>query len=320
MTCASSVATRKAEPALHRKFGKSLWGRAAIPLFVRRDACFILWFGLSLWLSSSYALAQTGDFAEEDATEPQASLSSAGITGLHELAGLTATAWAEGGNLRYFRQFEPSTGELRTYRARVYGGLGIQVGYQVPLTIERLSIAAALNYFHSLGFTSAGRRLGRTVPTRAQRMGGRMALQLRVVESKDSVRLSAQLGLARMGFDFDMAEEADMQLATGNYSYLEPGLGVTVPVGAFTGSLRLSYLAALSTGDFGNRKALHQPHGVSGTLVMHFAVLPALDLMVRSRATIWRVRLAPLPDYGLHESAKVIDTYISFGLGLRMHL
>jgi hypothetical protein len=231
----------------------------------------------------------------------------------------------ENGNHRSFRHEEATTGEVRTYDARVYGGLGVELAYEQPFAGTPFSLSLSADYFHSLLFTSGARRLERTVDTTAQRGDVVIGFSARPSATPDSTSIGLHAGLGAMGFDFAMPgpeseDDRTMQLATGNYTLARAGAGARIPVSAFAFALRGSYLMGLRTGEFGGRVPLEQPHGLDALAVVEYRLLDWLHLTLRGGLTLLWLRLAPLQARPDDDPAGVRDRYLSLGLGARARL
>jgi hypothetical protein len=231
----------------------------------------------------------------------------------------------ENGNHRSFRQVEPTTGEVRTYDARVYGGVGVELGYDQSFAEDRLSWSLHADYWRSLFFTSGARRLGRTVDTTAQRAGAVAGLSLHPRPTPDSASIGLLAGIFAMGFDFAMprpqtSDDSEMQLATGNYTLVSAGVGARVPVSALAFSVRGSYLLGLDTGAFGGRKALTHPDGFDALALVEYRLLPWLDVTLRGGVTLLWLSLAPLAARPEDAPATIRDLYLALGLGVRARL
>jgi hypothetical protein len=231
----------------------------------------------------------------------------------------------ENGNHRSFRQEEPSTGEVRTYDARVYGGLGLELAYDQPFPETAFALSLSADYFRSLLFTSGARRLGKTVDTTAQRGEVVVGLNARPALTPNSTSIGLHAGVGAMGFDFGMPspendDDRTMQLASGNYTLMRAGAGARIPVAALALSLRGSYLLGLRTGEFGGRTPLEQPHGFDALAVVDYRLLDWLDITLRGGLTLLWLRLAPLAARPDDDPAGVRDRYLSLGLGARARL
>jgi len=239
--------------------------------------------------------------------------------------GLSLGVHVENGNHRMFRHFEPTTGEARRYDARVYGGIGVALGYERPLADHLLSCSLRAEYWRSLLLASAARRLGRSVDTTAQRMSGLASLYLHPAATADSASVGLIAGIAIMTFDFALPparSDADetMQMATGNYTLWSTGIGVRLPLSELGLSVRASHLLGLRTGAFGTREVQDQPQGFEGLAIVDYHVLPWLDVSVRGGLTLLWLSLAPMEARPTDEPASVRDMYLAFGLGATAHL
>jgi hypothetical protein len=239
--------------------------------------------------------------------------------------GLSIGVHVENGNHRMFRHFEPTTGEARRYDARVYGGIGVALGYDRPLAGHLLACSLRADYWRSLLLASAARRLGRSVDTTAQRIGGLAGLYLHPAATAGSASIGLVAGVAVMTFDFAMPparDDADetMQLATGNYTLWSTGIGARLPLSELRLSIRGSHLLGLRTGAFGTREAQDRPHGVDGLAIVDYRLLPWLDVSARAGVTLLWLSLAPMEARPTDEPASVRDMYLAFGLGATAHL
>lgn len=231
----------------------------------------------------------------------------------------------ENANHRSFRQLEPTTGEVRTYDARVYGGVGVELGYDQSFAENRFSWSLGADYWRSLFFTSGARRLGRTVDTTAQRAAAVAGLSLHPVATPDSASVGVLAGIGAMGFDFAMpsprsTDDRTMQLATGNYTLVSAGVGARVPLSPLVFSVRGSYLLGLHTGALGGRKALEQPDGFDVLAVVEYRLLSWLDITLRGGVTLLWLRLAPVAARPADAPARARDLYLALGLGAIAHL
>jgi len=225
----------------------------------------------------------------------------------------------EGGNHRLFRQFEPTTGEVRTYSARVYGGVRAAVGYQQPL-VQQLSLTVDADYFLSLAFTSGARRLGKPVGTTAQRMNAVVALSLRLLHSLQAPSLALRAGAGAMRFAFDMpspqsADDKEAELVNGDYGFIRAGLGLGFPLGVLRFGVTGDYLHGFFAGDFGTREPAKSPTGFDAATSLDYHLLPWLDLALRGNLTLLLLRLAPLPQRPTDAQAEVRDLYLAFAAG-----
>jgi hypothetical protein len=234
---------------------------------------------------------------------------------------------AESGNHRSFRQREPTTGEVRTYNARVYGGVGVSVECERSLVGSPLSWGLSADYWHSLFFTSAARRLGTTVETTAQGMGAITSVSLHPVAEPDGSSLALLAGIGAMRFDFAMPppragdeDDASRQLATSNYSYASAGIAGRLAFSPLAVSLRGSYLLVLDTGRFGSREARGQPHGADALAALEYRLLPWLDLSLQTGVKLFVLELAPLPARPGDAPAEVRDLYFVLGLAAKARL
>jgi hypothetical protein len=240
-------------------------------------------------------------------------------------SGLSIGVRAESGNYRSFHQFEPTTGEVRTYRARVYGGIGLSLGYEQWFAQGWLSWSLCVDYWRSLFFTSGARRLSRTVETTAQRTSAIAALSLHEAAAPQGASVALLVGAGDMSFDYALPsprtkDDAAMELATGDYTYATAGIGGRIPLAALTLFVRSSYVAALHTGSFGSRTAQNQPHGFDALATLDYRLLPWLELSLRAGYTLLVFRLAPLPARSTDAPARVQDEYLVFGLGAKAYL
>lgn len=239
--------------------------------------------------------------------------------------GLSIGVHVENGNHRSFWQLEPTTGEVRTYDARVYGGIGVSLGYERPLADHLLSWSLHATYWRSLLFTSGARRLGRTVDTTAQRMSGLAGLYLHPGANADSASIGLVAGIAGMAFDFAMpaprsGDDETMQIASGNYAVWNTGIGARLPLSELALSIRGSHLLGLHTGAFGARAVQDQPYGFDALAVVEYRLVPWLDVSARGGVTLLRLSLAPLEARPTDAPASVRDLYLAFGLGATAHL
>jgi hypothetical protein len=236
--------------------------------------------------------------------------------------GASIAVRVENGNHRSFRHEEPTTGELRTYQARVYGGIGIALGYERPIDDAQVwSSSLHVDYFRSLLFTSGARRLGETVDTTAQR-GSLLAGFRWHPGGAAAPSIGAAAGFSAMDFEFDMPEadtddDREMQLATGDYTLLQAGLAGHATVWRFGLALHGSYLHGLRAAWFGSREPGELPRGFDALATVHYRLLPWLDLLARANVTALWLRLAPLAARPGDEPARVRDLYLSFGVGGR---
>ena len=234
---------------------------------------------------------------------------------------------AENGNHRSFRQLEPTTGEVRTYNARVYGGVGVSVGCEHAFTQSDLSWGLSADYWHTLFFTSAARRLGTPVDTTAQGMSATTSVSLHPFAGPDGASIGLLAGIGAMRFDFALpppregdADDASRELAEGDYRYLSAGLGGRLPFTPLALSLRGSYLLGLHAGRFGSRRARGQPNGLDALAALEYRVLPWLDLSLQAGVKLFLLELAPLPARPNDEPAEVRDLYFVLGLAAKAHL
>jgi hypothetical protein len=238
----------------------------------------------------------------------------------YDALGLTLGLRMEHGNLRSFRQHEPATGEVRRYDARVYGGVGVSLGFERSLVGE-LSWSVGADYWQSLIFTSGARRLGVPVDTTAQRFSALAALTLHPLNSSGATAgVHAGIGVMRFGFELPEAKSRDdeeMELATGDYDYASAGVSGRIPLALLGLTLRGSYLLGFHTGDFGARAVDEQPHGFDGLAVLDFPVLPWLELSLRAGMTVLAFKLVPLTTREEAGSAAVRDRYFTFAVGAR---
>jgi hypothetical protein len=235
--------------------------------------------------------------------------------------GLSIALRVENGNQRSFRQLEPTTGETRTYRATVYGGVGVSVGYERSFGHDQLSWSLSADYWRSLFFTSGGRRLGKIVDTTAQRMSALAGLALHPADAQGGTYGWLLAGIGAMRFDFALPNDDEtMELATGDYTYASVGFAGRVPVSALTLALRSSYLMGFHTGAFGAREVKDQPQGVDALAALDYRVLPWLDLGVQGGLTVLWLRLDPLPVRRKDAPAEVRDLYVVLGLTAKAHL
>jgi len=239
--------------------------------------------------------------------------------------GLSIGVRVENGNHRSFRHLEPSTGEVRRYDARVYGGIGVSLGYERPLADHLLSWSLRVDYWRSLLLSSAARRLDRAVDTTAQRMSGLAGLYLQPAATADSPAIGVVAGVAAMGFDFAMPpprsdDDEAMQVATGNYAVLSTGVGARLPLAELALSIRGSHLLGFHTGAFGARDVQDQPYGFDGLAIVDYRILPWLDVSARAGVTLLWLSLTPLEARPTDEPASLRDMYLAFGLGATAHL
>ena len=237
--------------------------------------------------------------------------------------GLWFAVHGEGGNLRFYRHFEPSTGEVRTYTARVYGGVGFALGYALDLS-SAVSVVAVADYARSLALSSGARRLGKVVETRAQRVNAALGLALRP-SGEQGLSLAPMVGVGAMGFDFSLPapqsrDDATMHLATGNYTYLRLGLQAELPLSPARLCLGASYLPVFETGAFGSRRVAGSPQGMDGSLALYLRVLPWAELYLRAGASLLRFELSPAPERPRDATARARDLYLRFGLGAQVSL
>ncbi len=262
-------------------------------------------------------LASTASLRADDraagAAEPAASAV--------EDTGLWLSLRAESGNHRSFRQFEPTTGETRTYDARVYGGIGVALGYEHGFDASPLSVWLTADYFRSLAFTSGARRLGRTVETVAQRMNAAAGLSL-YPWGADETAFDVLGGIGAMTFDFTMPapddeDDRSMQRATGNYTLLRTGVGARTPLSVLSLSIRGSYLAGVHTGKFGARSAADQPQGFEAAAAVEYRWLSWLEVGIFGGLTLLWLELAPLPARPTDAPASIRDRYLVFGIAAK---
>jgi hypothetical protein len=239
--------------------------------------------------------------------------------------GLSLTLRAENGNHRSFHQLEPTTGEVRTYKARVYGGVGVTLGYERAFAPDSLSWSLSADYWRSLFFTSGARRLGKVVDTTAQRMSAVAGLSLHPADPQLGTYGWLLAGVGAMRFDMAMpsprtADDEAMELATGDYSYASVGFAGRLPFGQLALSGRSSYLVGFHTGSFGTREVKQQPQGIDALVALDYRVLPWLDLSVQGGLTLFWLRLRPLAARKTDAPAQVRDLYLLLGLAAKAHL
>jgi len=268
---------------------------------------------ISLMLSAAAPL-----YAQERPASAQTADSEPGL-------GLAIALRVENGNQRSFRQLEPTTGETRTYKASVYGGVGVSVGYERSFGHDQLSWSLSADYWRSLFFTSGVRRLGKTVETTAQRMSAIAGLALHPADAQRGTYGWLLAGIGAMRFDFALPsprsrDDETMELAAGDYSYASVGFAGRVPFAAFTLSLRSSYLIGFHTGAFGAREVKDQPQGVDALAALDYRLLPWLDIGVQGGLTLFWLRLDPLPARKKDAPAEIRDLYVVLGLAAKAHL
>jgi hypothetical protein len=239
--------------------------------------------------------------------------------------GLSLGVRGENGNHRIFHQLEPTTGEVRTYKARVYGGVGVTVGYERSFGPGELAWSLSADYWRSLFFSSGARRLGEVVDTTAQRMSVVAGLSLHPADSSRRTYGWLLAGVGAMRFEFDLpspdsADDEAIELATGDYDYASIGFAGRLPLSPLALSARGSYLVGFHTGQYGSRAIENQPHGFDALAALEYGVLPWLDLSLQGGVTMLWLRLKPLPARRTDAPAEVQDSYFVLGLAAKARL
>ncbi|MDH5673884.1 MAG: hypothetical protein OEZ06_17130 [Myxococcales bacterium] len=240
-----------------------------------------------------------------------------------EYDGLRLGLYTENGNHRWFRHYEPSTGEVRRYSARVYGGAGASLGYFGWLAQDRWSWWIGADYFRSLLFSSSARRIEQVVDTTAERIDVSTTLLWHPYGT--ALALGPISGVGALGFDFAMPEvegieSQELELATGNYDYVRVGLSTHYRAAPFTLTVGGSHLRVVETGRFGNRQVDAQPLGGELNCLLGVDLASWLGLSLRSTGRLLLFELAPHPARPGEQPAAVRDAYLSFALGVEGRL
>lgn len=238
--------------------------------------------------------------------------------------GLSVAVRAENGNQRTFRHYEPTTGEVRTYKARFYGGVGVTLAYERRFAARELSWSLSADYWRSLFFTSAARRPHQVVDTTAQRVSAVTALSIHPAGEPEGTSASVLAGVGAMRFDFDLPapqsrDDETMELANGDYNYASAGIAgrlalANVPLAL---ALRGSSLVGFDTGSFGARAVRGRPFGFDALAAIEYRMLPWLELALQAGMTGLVLQLEPLAERPEDATARVRDLYVSFGLAVK---
>ena len=239
--------------------------------------------------------------------------------------GLSAAVRVENANQRSFRHHEPTTGELRTYKARGYGGVGVSLAYERRFAAREVSWSLAADYWRSLFFTSAARRPHVIVETTAQRMSAVAGLSVHPEDAPEgtSAGVLAGVGALRFAFELPAPESRDdetMELANGDYNYVSVGIAgrLALPVLPLAFALRGSSLVGFDTGNFGARRVRGRPFGFDALAALEYRLLPWLELALQAEMTGFVLRLEPLAARPRDAPASVRDLYLSFGLAAKI--
>lgn len=214
---------------------------------------------------------------------------------------------------RWFRQSEPTTGEIRTYTAvRLHSLVAVLEVYPA----ERAGLAfwkdvgLTLSYGQAFGVTSrlsgqtteAGQSSNNT--TGSAQTTGPFATTYRrwdagvryrfPVASEAAWRLGVGAGYRQWLFDFDIPDEGNREVPRAKYSLVRAGGDVEKWFGRFGMRGGLGLLTMLGKATLGNRVSESFAYGIELNAGAAYSILPYLRLRASVFYTVYHLPLAPL--------------------------
>jgi hypothetical protein len=216
---------------------------------------------------------------------------------------------------RTFSQREPSTGEMRFYRASAFAGVEVVARLRALVLAPRVYATLEGDLWHAFALASWSTRELAVVNTTSDRFGGTLALHFKTSSSPSALDLSLEGRLARWTFDFDLSSPDDLEVPTGDYTLAGGGLGLRLPILGFSVLADARGSSVLSTGTLGNRSASTRPLQLEGTLGVTFSIAGDFDITLYGQYALFAYKLAPLPKLG-ELPAQVTDEYVTIGARL----
>jgi hypothetical protein len=234
---------------------------------------------------------------------------------------------------RWFRQSEPTTGEIRTYTAvRLHSVIAVLAVY--PAEKSQLTfwqnVGLTLSFAEALGITS--RLAGQTTEAGQSSNNGAASAQsvgpftttyrrwdagVRYrfpVSSEGAWRFGVGAGYRQWLFDFKIPDEAGREVPRANYSIIRASGDVEKWFGRLGMRGGLGLLDLLGKATFGNRVSESPAGGLELNLGAAYAILPYLRVRASAVYTVFYWPLAPLA--GRNDQAGTIwDHYLTPAVG-----
>jgi hypothetical protein len=230
---------------------------------------------------------------------------------------------------RWFRQTEPTTGEIRTYTAvrlhSVVVALEVYPAERAGLAFWK-DLGFTLTYGQALGLTS--RLAGQTTEagqssnnaaSSAQSTGPFSTTYRRwdagvryrfPVASEGAWRFGLGAGYRQWRFDFDIPDEGNREVPRADYSLLRASGDVEKWFGRFGTRGGLGLLGMLGSATLGNRVSQSLGYGVELNFGVAYSLLPYLRLRASIFYTLYHLSLAPLAGRD-DEAGSVWDHYLT---------
>jgi len=215
---------------------------------------------------------------------------------------------------RWFRQTEPTTGEIRTYTAvRLHSVVAVLEVYPASLSglASWKNLGLTLSYGQALGVNS--RLAGQTTeagqssnnvnssaqttgpfPTTYRRWDAGVRYRFPVA-SEGAWRFGVGAGYRQWRFDFDIPDEGNREVPRADYSLVRVSGDVEKWFGHFGMRGGLGLMAMLAPATLGNRESESLAWGGEANLGAAYALLPYLRLRASLFYTLYHLSLAPLP-------------------------
>jgi hypothetical protein len=220
-----------------------------------------------------------------------------------------------GFGFRTFSQREPSTGEMRYYRASGFAGLQVNARLRALVLGSHVYATLEGDLWHAFALDSWSQRQKTIVGTTADRFAGTLAMHFKTSANPKALDVWIDGRIARWTFDFDVPADPDIELATGDYVLAGGGVGLRLPVADFAFFAGARASSVLTTGAFGNRSAMTRPLMAEGTAGVAIIASSTIDVTLEGGYALFAFKLAPLPVFG-QKPAPVTDEYVTVGARL----